>query len=196
MPHPALPGACDCSIPQGRLASPSCPRASSGSLWQEQHRGHRAWGQPCHRLPCGAGIHHPAAPDLFISWRFWCDNVPHLATRALSNHALSRCPGNVRCRCQCCHEEGGWALGAPSPFWGAAAARQRCGNCESPAVRAWSLKVPHAMGHPCAAGPPGSAGPGVGVCVCAASAGGAIISAVTHVLITENGLISLRLEAA
>lgn len=58
--------------------------------------------------------------------------------------------------------------GPPSPFWGAAAARQSWVSCESPAVRAWSLKVPHAMGHPCAAGPPGSASPGGG----AASAGG------------------------
>lgn len=31
MLHPALPGACGCSIPRGRLAAPSCPRTSSVS---------------------------------------------------------------------------------------------------------------------------------------------------------------------
>lgn len=33
------------------------------------------------------------------------------------------------------------------------------GTVGPPAVRAWSLKVPHAMGHPCAAGPPGKRQP-------------------------------------
>lgn len=100
------------------LVHPPCPRA--WSLWQEQRRGRGAWGRLCHRhrLPCGAGIHHPAAPDLFISRRFWCDNVPHLAARALSHRARSRCPDNVQRRCQCCCEEGGWVLGSPKPFLG------------------------------------------------------------------------------
>lgn len=133
-PHPELPGAAapshrDTWLHPAVLIHPPCPHTRS--LWQEQCRCHRAWGRLCHRhrLPCGAGIHHPAALDLFISRRFWCDNVPHLAARALSHCALSHCLGKIQRRCQCCHEEGGWG---PPALFGALLQHVRAGGTVSP----------------------------------------------------------------
>lgn len=99
----------------------------------------------------------------------------------------------------------GVALGSPSPLWGVAAALQggpwpvelwgpRTVCLDPPSTRRsptlWDTPVPQ--------GPRGSARLGAGGKGCGAGrrGGAAIISAVTHVLITENGLISLRLEAA
>lgn len=136
---------------------------------------------PCHACPAALGFTSTAAPALFITRRLWRVSVPHSAAPAVPERALGH---------QHCH----WG-GFLGPFWGAAAAL--CGDpwlvlwgpCSVYPVL-WGTPMPQSSPWQCQ--PQGSGGRAA----VPAAQGGSIISAVTHVLITENGLISLRLEVA
>lgn len=170
VPHPVLPCACrDARLALHTHCVPS-PGAVSSVAAGEPGEG------PCHRLPCGAGIHQRrGSGSIYNQEVLACQR----ATFGCTGHGQS-VP---------------WATsaatgGVPLPFLGCCCSTLWGPSPGTVGPMLWGTPMP--QGFPWQCQPQGSGGRAAVL----AARGGSIISAVTHVLITENGLISLRLEAA
>lgn len=184
-PQPGYPASPGCPCTPAARSLPLGPLAGSGVAAAEPGEG------PCRRLPCSTGIHQlHGSGSIYNQEALACQR----ATLGCAGHLPRQGPVPMPVL-----PPRGWLdSGVPWPFLGCCCSTS--GGPSAGKALGASRHVPGAPPwHPCAAGPPVALpAPGLGGKGCGAGrrGGAAIISAVTHVLITENGLISLRLEAA